>query len=193
MRHAAFKCFINCWVSTSFSPGFSPTWAQGNLYPERSHKALSNTGNRNRWFIFRNVPTIVVIINLCFVKTNVVILLFTGGHLRVCPQGNTCCTQEMEDKFGPQSKQDLENLVDEMSHSLRSTFVSRHKSFDGKSFLLFSTFLASLWCCNGCWRTKRCVQTEGIEPAWFESLHVCCCSSTRGGQTGKSSGCAFQC
>lgn len=46
----------------------------------------------------------------------------------------------MEDKFGPQSKQDLENLVDEMSHSLRSTFVSRHKSFDGKSFLLFSTF-----------------------------------------------------
>lgn len=46
----------------------------------------------------------------------------------------------MEDKFGQQSKQDLENLVDEMSHSLRSTFVSRHKSFDGKCFLLFSTF-----------------------------------------------------
>lgn len=79
-------------------------------------------------------------INLCFVNTNAVILLFAGGHLRVCPQGNTCCTQEMEDKFGQQSKQDLENLVDEMSHSLRSTFVSRHKSFDGKCFLLFSTF-----------------------------------------------------
>lgn len=53
-----------------------------------------------------------------------------GEHLRVCPQGNTCCTQEMEDKFGQQSKQDFENLVDEMSDALRSTFVSRHKRFD---------------------------------------------------------------
>lgn len=53
-----------------------------------------------------------------------------GEHLRVCPQGNTCCTQEMEDKFGQQSKQDFENLVDETSHELRSTFVSRHKKFD---------------------------------------------------------------
>uniref|UniRef100_A0AAQ4RTH2 Glypican 6b n=1 Tax=Gasterosteus aculeatus aculeatus TaxID=481459 RepID=A0AAQ4RTH2_GASAC len=53
-----------------------------------------------------------------------------GEHLRVCPQGSTCCTQEMEDKFGQQSKQDFENLVDEMSHELRSTFVSRHERFD---------------------------------------------------------------
>lgn len=66
---------------------------------------------------------------------------FAGEHLRVCPQGNTCCTQEMEDRFGQQSKQDFENLVDEMSHELRTTFVSRHKRFDGKSFSLFS-FLA---------------------------------------------------
>ncbi|XP_037345007.2 glypican-6-like isoform X2 [Pungitius pungitius] len=53
-----------------------------------------------------------------------------GEHLRVCPQGSTCCTPEMEDKFGQQSKQDFENLVDEMSHELRSTFVSRHERFD---------------------------------------------------------------
>lgn len=114
-------------------------------------------------------------INLCFVKTNAVILLFAGGHLRVCPQGNTCCTQEMEDKFGQQSKQDLENLVDEMSHSLRSTFISRHKSFDGKCFISlfhFSTILTSLRCCNAYWRTKRCMQTEGIGPAWFEKMPV---------------------
>ncbi|XP_075896254.1 glypican-6b isoform X2 [Nelusetta ayraudi] len=53
-----------------------------------------------------------------------------GEHLRVCPQGNTCCTQEMENKFGQRSKQDFENLTDETSHELRSTFVSRHKRFD---------------------------------------------------------------
>lgn len=37
---------------------------------------------------------------------------------------------EMEDKFGQQSKQDFETLVDKISHNLRSTFVSRHKRFD---------------------------------------------------------------
>ncbi|TNN04245.1 glypican-6b isoform X1 [Takifugu flavidus] len=65
-----------------------------------------------------------------FSFTHVPLQEISGETLRVCPQGNTCCTQEMEDKFGQQSKQDLENLVDEMSHSLRSTFVSRHKRFD---------------------------------------------------------------
>uniref|UniRef100_A0A8C7U1R0 Glypican 6b n=1 Tax=Oncorhynchus mykiss TaxID=8022 RepID=A0A8C7U1R0_ONCMY len=54
----------------------------------------------------------------------------SGDHLRVCPQGSTCCTSEMEDKFGQRSKLELENLVDETSHELRSTFVSRHKKFD---------------------------------------------------------------
>ncbi|KAJ8012692.1 hypothetical protein DPEC_G00045530 [Dallia pectoralis] len=53
-----------------------------------------------------------------------------GDHLRLCPQGYTCCTAEMEDKFGKQSKLEFENLVDETSHDLRSTFVSRHKKFD---------------------------------------------------------------
>lgn len=63
-----------------------------------------------------------------------VCFISAGEHLRVCPQGNTCCTPEMEDTFGQQSKQDFGNLVDEMSHELRSTFVSRHKRFDGESF-----------------------------------------------------------
>ncbi|XP_030199885.1 glypican-6 [Gadus morhua] len=54
----------------------------------------------------------------------------SGEHLRVCSRGNTCCTQEMEDSFGPRSKQDFETLVDETSHELRSTFVSRHAKFD---------------------------------------------------------------
>ncbi|KAM7380480.1 hypothetical protein PAMP_003773 [Pampus punctatissimus] len=36
----------------------------------------------------------------------------------------------MEDAFDQQSKNDFGNLVDEMSHELRSTFVSRHKRFD---------------------------------------------------------------
>ncbi|KAM4731031.1 LOW QUALITY PROTEIN: glypican-6-like [Anableps anableps] len=53
-----------------------------------------------------------------------------GDDLRVCTHEHTCCTQEMEDKFGQQSKLDFENLLDETSQTLRSTFVSRHKRFD---------------------------------------------------------------
>ncbi|XP_038557458.1 glypican-6a isoform X1 [Micropterus salmoides] len=54
----------------------------------------------------------------------------SGEHLRVCPQGYTCCTSEMEDKLNQQSKLDFENLVEESSHNMRTTFVSRHKKFD---------------------------------------------------------------
>ncbi|KAG7466990.1 hypothetical protein MATL_G00148500 [Megalops atlanticus] len=54
----------------------------------------------------------------------------SGEHLRICPQGYTCCTSEMEDKLSQQSKLEFENLVEEASHTLRSTFMSRHKKFD---------------------------------------------------------------
>ncbi|XP_053161360.1 glypican-6 isoform X2 [Hemicordylus capensis] len=53
-----------------------------------------------------------------------------GEHLRICPQEYTCCTSEMEDKLSQQSKLEFENLVDETSNFVRTTFVSRHKKFD---------------------------------------------------------------
>lgn len=55
-----------------------------------------------------------------------------GEHLRVCSQGYTCCTSEMEDKLHQQSKQEFQNLVEKSSHNMRTTFVARHKKFDGK-------------------------------------------------------------
>ncbi|XP_026176237.1 glypican-6a isoform X1 [Mastacembelus armatus] len=54
----------------------------------------------------------------------------SGEHLRVCPQGYTCCTSEMEDKLNQQSKLDFENLLEESSYNMRTTFVSQHKKFD---------------------------------------------------------------
>ncbi|XP_053174147.1 glypican-6a [Scomber japonicus] len=54
----------------------------------------------------------------------------SGEHLRVCPQGYTCCTSEMEDKLNQQSKLEFENLVEDSSHNMRTTFVLRHKKFD---------------------------------------------------------------
>nr|XP_043886773.1 glypican-6-like [Solea senegalensis] len=57
----------------------------------------------------------------------------SGEHLRVCPQGYTCCTSEMEDKLNLQSKAEFENIVDESSRNMRTTFVARHKKFDETS------------------------------------------------------------
>ncbi|XP_035390825.1 glypican-6a isoform X2 [Electrophorus electricus] len=53
-----------------------------------------------------------------------------GEHLRVCSQGYTCCTLEMEERLSDQSKMDLQSLLEETSSTLRSTFTSRHKKFD---------------------------------------------------------------
>ncbi|KAG1937995.1 glypican-6 [Pimephales promelas] len=53
-----------------------------------------------------------------------------GEHLRVCSQGYTCCTSDMEDRLGQQSKADFERLVDGSSHTIRTVFTSRHKKFD---------------------------------------------------------------
>ena len=61
-----------------------------------------------------------------------VYVLLAGEHLRICPQEYTCCTTEMEDKLSQQSKLEFENLVEETSHFVRTTFVSRHKKFDGR-------------------------------------------------------------
>uniref|UniRef100_A0A8D0G385 Glypican 4 n=1 Tax=Sphenodon punctatus TaxID=8508 RepID=A0A8D0G385_SPHPU len=51
-------------------------------------------------------------------------------HLKVCPQGSTCCSQEMEEKYTQQSKHDFRNAVTELSNHLQATFNSRYKKFD---------------------------------------------------------------
>ncbi|XP_028847363.1 glypican-6-like isoform X1 [Denticeps clupeoides] len=53
-----------------------------------------------------------------------------GEHLRICSQEKTCCSSEMEDSFGHQSKTVFENMFDGISEDLRTTFMSRHKRFD---------------------------------------------------------------
>lgn len=68
----------------------------------------------------------------------------SGEHLRVCPQGYTCCTSDMEDKLNQQSKVEFENVVEETSHNMRTTFVSRHKKFDEFFLELLDTSEKSL-------------------------------------------------
>lgn len=68
----------------------------------------------------------------------------SGEHLRVCPQGYTCCTSDMEDTLHLQSKVEFEDLVEKTSHDMRATFVSRHKKFDEFFLELLDTSERSL-------------------------------------------------
>lgn len=68
----------------------------------------------------------------------------SGEHLRVCPQGYTCCTSDMEDTLNLQSKVEFESLVEQTSHNMRATFVSRHKKFDEFFLELLDTSERSL-------------------------------------------------
>ncbi|XP_019739831.1 glypican-4 [Hippocampus comes] len=53
-----------------------------------------------------------------------------GASLKVCPQGFSCCTVEMEEKLSQQSHYDIKAPVSRLSSNLQSTFRQRHEHFD---------------------------------------------------------------
>lgn len=53
-----------------------------------------------------------------------------GAPLKVCPQGYSCCTLEMEEKLSQQSHSDLKAPISQLSGNLQSTFKQRHSHFD---------------------------------------------------------------
>ncbi|XP_077434396.1 glypican-4 [Vanacampus margaritifer] len=53
-----------------------------------------------------------------------------GASLKVCPQGYSCCTVEMEEKLSQQSHYDIKAPVSRLSTNLQSTFRQRHGHFD---------------------------------------------------------------
>lgn len=53
-----------------------------------------------------------------------------GAPLKVCPQGFSCCTLEMEEKLSQQSHTEIKAPVSQLSTNLQSTFRQRHDHFD---------------------------------------------------------------
>ncbi|XP_059202008.1 glypican-4 [Centropristis striata] len=53
-----------------------------------------------------------------------------GAPLKVCPQGYSCCTVEMEEKLSQQSHTEIKAPVSRLSTNLQSTFRQRHDHFD---------------------------------------------------------------
>uniref|UniRef100_A0A8C6S8D3 Glypican 4 n=1 Tax=Neogobius melanostomus TaxID=47308 RepID=A0A8C6S8D3_9GOBI len=53
-----------------------------------------------------------------------------GAPLKVCPQGFSCCTVEMEEKLSQQSHSEIKAPVSRLSSNMQSTFRQRHGHFD---------------------------------------------------------------
>uniref|UniRef100_A0A3B4AB33 Glypican-1 n=1 Tax=Periophthalmus magnuspinnatus TaxID=409849 RepID=A0A3B4AB33_9GOBI len=54
----------------------------------------------------------------------------SGEHLRMCPQGPTCCTSVMEENLAGLSARETEALIREAGRSLQASFHALHRSFD---------------------------------------------------------------
>lgn len=67
--------------------------------------------------------------------------LSLGEHLRMCPQGYTCCTSQIEESLSNLSRKEFEDQVKESGQALQVSLNSQYKSFDGK----LSVSLACSW------------------------------------------------
>ncbi|KAB1278901.1 Glypican-1, partial [Camelus dromedarius] len=57
----------------------------------------------------------------------------TGEHLRICPQGYTCCTSEMEENLANRSRAELEAALLDSGRALQTTLATQLRGFDGPS------------------------------------------------------------
>lgn len=60
------------------------------------------------------------------------LFLLSGEHLRICPQGYTCCTSDMEDNLATLSRREMEGLLKNDGRSLHNALSGQHKAFDGE-------------------------------------------------------------
>uniref|UniRef100_A0A2K6K1G1 Glypican-1 n=1 Tax=Rhinopithecus bieti TaxID=61621 RepID=A0A2K6K1G1_RHIBE len=54
----------------------------------------------------------------------------SGEHLRICPQGYTCCTSEMEENLANRSRAELETALRDSSRVLQAMLATQLRSFD---------------------------------------------------------------
>ncbi|XP_059134131.1 glypican-1 [Peromyscus eremicus] len=54
----------------------------------------------------------------------------SGEHLRICPQGYTCCTSEMEENLANRSRMELEMALQDSSRALQATLATQLHGID---------------------------------------------------------------
>ncbi|XP_071773422.1 glypican-1-like [Centroberyx gerrardi] len=65
-----------------------------------------------------------------FTLTGVPQTEISGEHLRMCPQGPTCCTSNMEQSLASLSGRDTEGLIREAGRSLQAALNALYRSFE---------------------------------------------------------------
>ncbi|XP_070701202.1 glypican-1b [Pempheris klunzingeri] len=68
----------------------------------------------------------------------------SGEHLRICPQGYTCCTSDMEDNLAMLSRREMEGVLKEAGRSLHTSLTGQYKTFDGYFLELLNRSAMSL-------------------------------------------------
>ncbi|TSU88981.1 Glypican-1 [Bagarius yarrelli] len=87
--------------------------------------AESASGKSRRCTVFRQFYN-----SKGFSMSGVPLAQISGEHLRVCPQGYTCCTNEIEANLSKLSRKEFEDQVKESGHTLQVTLNSQYKKFD---------------------------------------------------------------
>lgn len=96
----------------------------------------------------------------------------------------------MEDKLHQQSKQEFQNLVENSSHEMRTTFVARHKKFDGKlNQNLRPARCPPCWLAATLFTTLQCA----FQPPVASKLASKLFATKRPDQTTLLCGCYFDC
>uniref|UniRef100_A0A8C7Y7G6 Glypican-1 n=1 Tax=Oryzias sinensis TaxID=183150 RepID=A0A8C7Y7G6_9TELE len=68
----------------------------------------------------------------------------SGEHLRICPQGYTCCTVEMEGSLASMSCKEMEGLLKDAGRAVQTSLTGQHKAFDGFFLDLLNRSMARL-------------------------------------------------
>ncbi|MFT7809689.1 glypican-1-like [Arapaima gigas] len=68
----------------------------------------------------------------------------SGEHLRICTQGYTCCTSEMEENLSNLSRREFEGRVKESGRALQGSLNSLYRSFDSYFLELLNSSQRSL-------------------------------------------------
>lgn len=55
-----------------------------------------------------------------------------GEHLRICAQGYTCCTSDVEDNLAMLSRREVEGLLKDAGRSLQTSLTGQYKAFDSE-------------------------------------------------------------
>ncbi|XP_077413686.1 glypican-1b isoform X1 [Vanacampus margaritifer] len=68
----------------------------------------------------------------------------SGEHLRICPQGYTCCTSDMEENLATRSRAEMEGLLKDAGRSLQVSLGGQYKAFDGYFLELLNSSAVTL-------------------------------------------------